>query len=111
MKLAEFNTLCDREWAKKDRGGRGDVVLIYLTEASAEELSRDVLLTPEYFGPILPFDAKDVADIRAGKPLPKVVNPITRTVVEIRTKPGGKQESARVRTPFGCRRTWWPATA
>ena len=36
VKLAEFTALCDREWKNQNRGGRGDVVLLTLTEASAE---------------------------------------------------------------------------
>ena len=108
MKLAEFNALCDREWAKPKRG---DVVSLVLTEAGHEELSRDLLLHPQHFGHILYIDAEDIASIRAGGPMRQIVNPITRSVVNIRTKPDGKQESARVRVMGGtCRRTWWPAS-
>lgn len=111
MKLAEFNALCDREWAKQDRGGRGDVVLLTLTEASAEELSRDLLLDPRHFGHTMYLTTDDVASIRAGDMFRQAVNPITRTVVKIRTKADGKRETARVRVPGGYRQTWWPASA
>ena len=40
MKLAEFNALCDREWAKPKRG---DVVSLLLTGPSAAELCVDLL--------------------------------------------------------------------
>ena len=107
MKLAEFNALCDREWEKKDRGGRGDVVLLYLTEASRDELAADVIMNPQQVGHILHIKADKASDL---PPIAEVVNPVTRSVVKIRTKPAGKQETARVRTPFGYRQTRWPAS-
>lgn len=110
MKLAEFNALCDREWAKRDRGGRGDVVSLCLTGPSAAELSADLLMNPQHFGHFLYVDADEVGDLRAGAFLTKAVNPITRSVVTIRTRPGGRRETARVRVPGGYRQTWWPAS-
>jgi hypothetical protein len=110
VKLAEFNALCDREWAKKDRGGHGDVVLLTLTEASAEELGRDLLMNPQHFGHVLHLTTDDVASIRAGDAFRQAVNPITRTVVKIRTKKDGTRETARIRVPGGYRQTWWPAS-
>jgi hypothetical protein len=105
VKLAEFNALCDREWSKRDRGGRGDVVSLTLTEAGAEELKRDVLISPQQFGPLLISEE----DLRS--PIGRVVNPITRTPVRIRTKPDGRRETARVCVMGGTyRSTWWPAS-
>lgn len=40
MKLAEFNALCEREWGE----ARGDVIGLSLTDESAEELHRDVII-------------------------------------------------------------------
>ena len=111
MKLAEFGALCDREWAKTDRGGRGDVVSLCLTGPSAAELSTDMLINPQQFGHILHIDAGEVAALRAGAGVRQVVNPVTRTVVKIRVRPGARRETARVRVPGGYRQTWWPATA
>lgn len=111
MKLAEFNALCDREWAKTDRGGRGDVVSLLLTEASHEELSRDKLMHGFQHEHTLYVDADEEEAFRNGKILlSHVVNPVTRTPVKIRTRPGGKRETARVRVPGGYRQTWWPAS-
>jgi hypothetical protein len=107
VKLAEFKDLCDREWAKTDRGGRGDVVALVLTEASRSELADDVIVNPQQFGHILHIKADDASDL---PPISQVVNPITRSVVTIRTRADGKRETARVRTPFGYRQTWWPAS-
>lgn len=104
MKLAEFNALCDREWAKQDRGGRGGVVSVTLTEASAEELKRDMLMYPKQFGHILHMTEDDLR-----RSISCVVNPITRTPVEIRTRETGSRETARVRVPSGYRQTWWRA--
>ena len=112
MKLAQFNALCDREWAKQDRGGRGDVVQLTLTEASADELSRDMLLNPQQFGHVLYITTDDVASIAAGEVFRQIVNPITRTLVKIRTRNGAERETARVRVAGGTyRQTWWPARA
>ena len=107
MKLAEFNALCDREWKNQNRGGRGDVVLITLTEASRDELADDMIVNPQQFGHILYIKADEAGNLR---PITEVVNPITRSVVKIRTKPDGKHETARVRVPGGYRQTWWPAS-
>lgn len=109
MNLAEFNALCDREWSKQDRGGRGDVVSLTLTGPSAAELGRDVILNPQQFGHILYIDKEDVASLRAGAGIHQVVNPITCTVVKIRVKKDAKRETARVRVPGGYRQTWWSA--
>jgi len=111
MKLAEFNALCDREWAKTARGGRGDVVSLCLSGPGAAELSTDIIVNPQQSGHILHIDAGEAAALRAGAGLRQVVNPVTRTVVKIRTKPGGKRETARVRVMGGTyRQTWWPAS-
>ena len=109
MKLAEFNALCDREWAKPKRG---DVVSLCLTEASHEELHSDVILTGVHFGHEVLLEKEDLPRITAGYPIGAVVNPITRSVVKIRTKASGSRETARVRVMGGTyRQTWWPATA
>ena len=104
MKLDQFHALCDREWATTDRGGRGDVVMLTLTEASAEELKIDALINPQQFGHILHISEDDLR-----RAISCVVNPITRTPVKVRTR-NGKRETARVRVPSGYRQTWWPAT-
>ena len=108
MKLAEFNALCDREWAKTDRGGRGDVVLLTLTGPGAAELTADVLGDRSAaFIPLPPHIApEEAAEFRAGASLGGLVNPVTRTPVTIRTRQGGKRETARVRVPGGYRQTW-----
>jgi hypothetical protein len=98
MKLAEFNALCDREWTKQDRGGRGDVISLRLTEPGWEELSREVAASMErgFFS--------------LGS-LSGIVNPVTRSPVRVAVRKGGKRETARVRVMGGtCRQTWWPAS-
>jgi len=108
MKLAQFNALCEREWEKQARGGRGDVVALTLTEASADELKLDMLLSPQPFGHIREFVTED--DLRDS--ISCVINPITRTPVKVRTKPDGERETARVLVMGGTyRQTWWPAAA
>jgi hypothetical protein len=112
VKLAEFNALCEREWEKRDRGGRGDVVRLTLTEAGYEELSADILADQSR----LPFDLPPEPcachpHILMVHPI-ALVNPITRTQVGIRVKKSVGRETARVRVMGGtCRETWWPATA
>ena len=113
MKLAEFNALCDREWSKRDRGGRGDVVLLTLTGPGAAELTADVLGDHSAaFIPLPPHIApEEAAEFRAGASLGELLNPITRTVVKIKTKEGGTRETARVRVMGGTyRSTWWAAS-
>lgn len=118
MKLAEFNALCDREWSKTDRGGRGDVVLLTLTGPGAAELTRDVIAEQEGHRAYLSLAVKhevmtqaEADRLAVGIGIEQVVNPVTRTVVKIRTKPGGARETARVRVMGGTyRQTWWPAS-
>jgi hypothetical protein len=111
MKLAEFHALCGREWEKKDRGGRGDVVSICLTEAGREELVRDVLVSAEPLSILLRIDKSGLPAIAAGAGITSVANPVTRTDVRIRTKKTGRRETARVCVMGGTyRQTWWPAT-
>jgi len=105
VKLAEFNALCDREWAKQDRGGHGDVVSLCLTGPSAAELSTDILTRGVY------LLCTDGTLVKAGVAVNGVINPVTRSMVKIRTKPDGKRETARVRVPGGYRQTWWPVSA
>lgn len=113
MKLDQFNALCDREWAKQDRGGRGDVVLLTLTGPGAAILTADVLGDRSAaFIPLPPHIApEEAAEFRAGASLGELLNPITRTPVTIRTRKGAKRETARVRVPAGHRQTWWAASA
>ncbi len=88
MRLSDFHDLCWREWC---RPRRGDVVSVLLTEASHEELAADVLAPPEAV-------------------VSEVVNPVTRTAVKVRVRPGGDRDSARVAVMGGTyRQTWWPA--
>jgi hypothetical protein len=108
VKLAEFNDLCDREWAKPKRG---DVVSLLLTGPSAAELARDALVngTPDLS--LLRIQKSELPAIRTGAGISRVVNPVTRTVVEIKTKEGGTRETARVRVMGGTyRQTWWRAS-
>ena len=108
MKLADFNALCVREWEKPQRG---DVASLCLTEVGHEELSRDMIMTGVDFGHELRLEKEDLPRISAGGPIGAVVNPITRTVVKIRTKMDGSRETARVRVMGGTyRQTWWPAS-
>ena len=78
---------------------------------SAAELCRDVLMDRAYDSCMLLIEESELPAIRAGACISRVVNPVTRTVVKIRTKPGGKRETARVRVMGGTyRQTWWPAS-
>jgi hypothetical protein len=109
MKLAEFYALCDREWAKPKRG---DVVSLLLTGPSAAELALDSLMNSTRDGFELNIQESELPAIRSGAGINRVVNPITRTVVEIRVKKDGVRETARVRVMGGTyRQTWWPANA
>jgi hypothetical protein len=106
VKLAEFNALCDREWAKPKRG---DVVSLLLTGPSAAELCADVLSGVPGFG-FLPDDP-DAAVGPVGAIVREMINPITRTAVKVRVKKGGVRETARVSVMGGTfRQTWWPAS-
>lgn len=111
MKLAEFKDLCDREWGKRDRGGRGDVVLLTLTDAGYVELGTDILASQPRLPFELPFEPCVChPHVRMVHPI-AMVNPVTRTQVGIRIKEDGKRETARVRVPGGYRQTWWPVSA
>lgn len=84
MKLAEFKDLCDREWG----GARGDVQALRLTNSSLLEFTADVLLAgaedQPFLFPLVPlYDHEEIAGIRAGAVTSKVLNPVTRSVVEI----------------------------
>ena len=111
MKLAEFNALCDREWAKPKRG---DVVSLILTEASLQELSQDVIMADWAHGTHVLYPPPGLGDgspLRAGTAVDRVINPVTRTIVKISTKKDGDRESARIRVMGGTyRQTWWPAS-
>ena len=108
MKLDQFNALCVREWEKPKRG---DIESVCLTGAGAAELCRDVLMDRTYDSCMLLIEESELPAIRAGACISRVVNPVTRTVVKIRTKPGGQRETARVRVMGGTyRQTWWPAS-
>ena len=108
MKLAEFNALCEREWNKPRRG---DVESLRLTGPGAAELSRDVLMGYPPLEILLNIKKSELPAIRAGAGIDRVVNPITRTVVKIRTKKDGAREMARVRVMGGTyRSTWWAVT-
>jgi hypothetical protein len=107
VKLEQFYALCVREWGKAKRG---DVVSLSLTEAGHEELSRDVIMTGVHWGHEVLLEKEDLPRISAGGPVGAVVNPVTRSVVKIRTKKTGSRETARVRVAGGtCRQTWWAA--
>lgn len=108
MKLAEFNALCEREWNKPRRG---DIESLSLTGPGAAELCRDVIMDGSNWVHGLPVEMAELPAIRAGAGINRVVNPITRTVVKIRTKKDGARETARVRVMGGTyRQTWWPAS-
>jgi hypothetical protein len=62
VKLAEFNTLCDLEWARETRG---DVIGLSLTNSSYTELARETN----------PFERMPSAA--------PIVNPVTRSVVKV----------------------------
>lgn len=110
MKLAQFNALCDREWEKQDRGGRGDVVSLSLTGPSLAELTTDVLTSRDAEKSLVSLQASGILDVVCGASLSQLHNPVTRSVVKIRVKQGGTRESARVAVMGGtCRMTWWPA--
>ena len=108
VRLAEFYALCDREWAKPKRG---DVVSLRLTEAGRRELVNDVLVNGTDDSFELRIKKSELPAIRAGADINQVVNPITRTVVKIRTRKNGVRETARVRVMGGTyRQTWWPVS-
>lgn len=79
MKLTEFNELCIREW--EDR--HGDILKLYLTPDSAHELSCEQLLAGGVEQMVLYVRQDQLADIAAGAVLTHMVNPITRTAIEI----------------------------
>lgn len=100
MKLAEFKDLCDREWGE----ARGDVQALRLTNSSLLEFSTDVLLAgaqdQAFLFPMVPlYGNEEVADIRAGAVCSKVLNPVTRSVVNI--SGGSDQDLAEVRRHYG----------
>jgi hypothetical protein len=109
VRLAEFYALCDREWSKPLRG---DIESLRLTEAGRRELVNDVIVNGAQDNLVLHIERSELPAIRAGAGISQVVNPITRTVVKIRTKKTGSRETARVRIMGGTyRQTWWPASA
>jgi hypothetical protein len=111
VKLAEFNALCGREWEKRARGGRGDVVALHLTGPSAAELSADVLVNPQETGRILRMTPGEAEAEATGAALTHLRNPVTRSAVQVIVKVSGNRESARVRVMGGtCRRTGLPAS-
>ena len=84
MKLAEFKDLCDREWDE----ARGDVQALHLTNSSLLEFTADVLLAgaedQPFLFPMVPlYDREEIAGIRAGAATSQVLNPVTRSVVEV----------------------------
>jgi len=100
VKLAEFKDLCDREWSE----ARGDVTALRLTNGSILEFTCDVLMAgaedePCLF-PLVPlFDRDDIAEIKAGAVTSKVVNPVTRSTVEV--SGGSDLDLAEVRRHYG----------
>jgi hypothetical protein len=83
VKIAEFNALCDREWAN----GRGDVTGLHLTDESFAELSLEALREAESAPLDVMLGAKPAASA--------VVNPVTRTVVKVQC--GSVEDRAEVR--------------
>lgn len=96
MKLAEFKALCDREWGE----ARGDITGLSLTNDSLREFTTDVLLAgaqdQPFLFPLVPlYGSDEIANIRAGAVCSKVLNPVTRTVVDI--SGGADEDKAEVR--------------
>jgi len=100
LKLAEFKDLCDREWGE----ARGDVQALHLTNSSILEFTADVLLAgaedQPFLFPLIPlFDRDDIASIKAGAVTSKVLNPVTRSVVQV--SGGSDLDLAEVQRHYG----------
>ena len=93
MKLSEFRELCDREWGE----ARGDVIGLCLTDESAGELHRDVIMDGSMSAVPFPLliDKSELAAIRAGEFVIPLSNPVTRSLVKV-TK-GADTDTAEVR--------------
>jgi hypothetical protein len=108
VKLSQFYDLCAREWAKPRRG---DVVSLCLTEASREELARDVIASGALTGfPAARHEIPSCSRVQDWA-VSTVVNPVTRTTVAIRTKKTGTRDTARVAVMGGTyRQAWWASS-
>lgn len=95
MRLAQFNALCEREWAS----GHGDVTALHLTGLSLAELAADVLMDGFQGETALLVKESEVADITCGAAIRRIRNPLTKTVVEL-SADGGPWDSAEVRKPI-----------
>ncbi len=84
MKLAAFKDLCDREWAKPQRG---DVQALHLTDESLLELNCEVILAsgsePWLMPMVLHIGEDDLPAIRDGRGMLPILNPVTRSTVTV----------------------------
>ena len=80
MKTAGFAALCSREWAQE---ARGDVVGLALTDDSLRELAEDVVTDPLPAPMVLRIPEHDLGATASGLSLSHLVNPITRSDVEV----------------------------
>ena len=96
MKTAEFSDLCSREWAQE---ARGDVVGLTLTDDSLRELAEDLVTDPLPGRMVLRIpEGADPAD---GEPLNPLVNPITRSDVEVAGGAASDMATVRCMGPDG----------
>lgn len=79
MKTAEFADMCRREWMD----GRGDLVGLSLTNDSLREFSEDVIANPLPGPLILRIPEGSAPENITGISLGPVVNPVTRSDVEV----------------------------
>lgn len=79
MKLFEFRELCENEWQQR----HGDILKLYLKPESAHELSCEQLMEGNSLDMVLYIRTDQLADIAGGAAITHIVNPITRTTIEI----------------------------
>lgn len=90
MKYSEFCDLCRKEW----ENGRGDIVSLDLTDDSAGELADEVLMNGAAEWMEIRVKEKDLPKICAGFGVSAVVNPVTRTTIEV--NPGHYRDTCTV---------------
>jgi hypothetical protein len=79
MKLAEFDALCEREWEKN----HGDILSLHLTDESRKEFENELLVHPRFDPFFLQISKEEMEAFQDGIAIPRVLNPVTRSTIEI----------------------------
>ena len=98
MKTAAFTALCCREWAQE---ARGDVTGLTLTAESLRELAEDVVTDPFPAPKVLRIAEHDLGATTSGLSLRRLVNPVTRSDVEVAGGAAGDTATVRYMGPDG----------